>query len=88
MVKYLINDVTTYRVETVADVEALHEELLSNPYFELTSFSYTTKQVKAKGEIIDEYQIVKAKKVFNNEKEPESLIEVFYGDTEHGEADF
>ena len=79
MVKYLINDVTTYRVKTVADVEKLHEELLEDKSFELTSFSYTTKYVKAKGEIIDEYQVVKAKKVFNKEKDPQSLIEVKYG---------
>lgn len=79
MVKYLINDVTTYRVETVKDVEKLHEELLADPSFELTAFSYTTKYVKVKGEIVDEYQIVKAKKVFNNEKEPESMIDVKYG---------
>ena len=79
MVKYLINDVTTYRVETVKDVEKLHEELLADPSFELTAFSYTTKYVKVKGEIVDEYQIIKAKKVFNNEKEPESMIDVKYG---------
>lgn len=79
MVKYLINDVTAYRVETVKDVEKLHEELLADPSFELTAFSYTTKYVKVKGEIVDEYQVVKAKKVFNNEKEPESMIDVKYG---------
>ena len=55
MVKYLINDTTTYRVSTIEDVEALHEELKNDPTFELGSFSYKTKQVKAKGEIIDEY---------------------------------
>ena len=78
MVKYLINDVTTYRVETIADVEKLHNELLADSSFDLTAFSYTTKYIKEKGEIIDEYQIVKAKKVFNNEKEPERLIDVKY----------
>lgn len=78
MVKYLINDVTTYRVDTVPEVEALHEELLADPTFDLTSFSYTTKYIKVKGEIVDEYQIVKAKKVFNNEKEPEKRIDVKY----------
>ena len=46
--------------------------------FDLTAFSYTTKYIKEKGEIVDEYQIVKAKKVFNNEKEPESRIDVKY----------
>ena len=79
MVKYLINDITTYRVETVKDVEKLHEELLADTSFELTAFSYTTKYIKVKGEIVDEYQLVKAKKVFNNEKEPESMIDVKYG---------
>lgn len=78
MTKYLINDVTTYRVETVKDVEKLHEELLADSSFELTAFSYTTKYIKEKGEIVDEYQIVKAKKVFNQEKEPDNLIDVKY----------
>lgn len=79
MAKYLINDVTTYRVGTVEEVEQLHEQLLEDKSFELTSFSYTTKYIKVKGEIVEEYQIVKAKKVFNSEKEPESDIEVYYG---------
>ena len=78
MVKYLINDTTTYRVSTIDDVEALHEELINDSSFELASFSYKTKQVKAKGEIIDEYVVVTAKKVFNNEKEPTDLIDVKY----------
>ena len=78
MEKYLINDVTTYRVSTVQDVEKLHEELLADPTFELTAFSYTTKYIKVKGEIVDEYQVVKAKKVFNNEKEPDRSVDVKY----------
>ena len=78
MIKYLINDVTTYRVSTVAEVEELHKELLADPAFELTSFSYTTKYIKEKGEIVDEYQVVKAKKIFNQEKEPERLIDIVY----------
>ena len=78
MAKYLINDVTTYRVGTVAEVEALHEALLNNSSFELTAFSYTTKQIKVKGEVVEEYQLVKAKKVFNNEKEPISDVDIKY----------
>ena len=79
MVKYLLNDVTTYRVGTVEEVEELHEELLNDPSFDLVSFSYTTKYIKAKGEIMEEYQVVKAKKVFNEEKTPESYVDVKYG---------
>ena len=80
MNKYLINDVTTYRVGTVEEVEALHEELANNPMFQLTNFSYTTKYIKEKGEIVEEYQIVKAKKVFNEEKFPEGDFYVKYGE--------
>lgn len=75
---YLINSVDTYRVDTVAQVEALHEELLQDPHFTLAAFSYKTKQVKAKGEVIDEYQLVQAKKVFTNEKEPDTMYTIKY----------
>lgn len=76
--KYVINDVTTYRVGTVEEVEQLHEELLNDNRFQLTAFSYTTKQIKVKGEVMEEYQVVKAKKVFNEEKDPTTEIEVKY----------
>ena len=41
--KYLINETDTYVVDTVAEVEQLHEELKNNSYFTLASFSYKTK---------------------------------------------
>ena len=40
---YLLKAVDTYRVPTIADVEALHERLLDDPTFDLTAFSYKTK---------------------------------------------
>lgn len=76
--KYLINSVDTYRVDTVAEVEQLHEVLKNDTTFELVSFSYKTKQIKSKGEVVDEYQLVQAKKVFTNEKEPTEQVEIFY----------
>ena len=49
-------------------------------YYEIMDdFSYTTKYIKAKGEIVEEYQLVKAKLEFNAEKDPEQHIEVSYG---------
>jgi len=36
MAKYVINNVVTYRVGTVEEVEALHEELASDNRFQLT----------------------------------------------------
>lgn len=76
--RYLLKVVDTYRVPTVADVEALHDELLANPTFDLVAFSYKTKYIKAKGEIIEEYQVVSATKVFTDEKSPERTVTVEY----------
>lgn len=78
--RYLLKTVDTYRVATIADVEALHEELLNNPAFVLTAFSYKTKVVKAKGEVIDEYQVVSATKIFTDEKEPDRTVTITYED--------
>lgn len=77
---YLLKAVDTYRVASVADVERLHEELLHDPMFDLTAFSYKTKYIKQKGEIIGEYQVVTATKVFTDEKEPERTVSVSYED--------
>ncbi len=74
--EYLLNTVITVRVHTVEEVENLHEELKHDHRFELVQFSYTTKDIKAKGEIIDQYQVVKYKLVFTSEKEPEATYKV------------
>ncbi len=76
--RYLLNVVNTYRVPTVEDVLVLREELENMTGCELISFSYTTKYIKEKGEIVEEYQVVKAKLQFNNEKEPEQTVEPSY----------
>lgn len=76
--RYLLKAVDTYRVATVADVETLHQKLLDDSTFDLTAFSYKTKYIKAKGEIIEEYQVVTATKVFTEEKEPDRTVSVIY----------
>lgn len=75
---YLLKAVDTYRVATVADVEVLHEELLQDPTFDLTAFSYKTKYIKEKGQVVEEYQVVAATKIFTDEKEPERTVSVSY----------
>ncbi len=74
--KYLLNTTVTYRVHTIDDAERLHQELKDDPRFECVSFSRTTKDVKAKGEVIDSYEICKAKLVFATEKNPESGYDI------------
>lgn len=80
MVKYLISAVNTVRVHTVADVEELHEELKNDSRFDLVEFSYKTKDIKVKREVVDQYQLVKYKLVFTDEKEPECQMEVDYSE--------
>lgn len=74
----MISDTTVYRVGTVEEVEKLHSELKADGRFELTSFSYKTKNIKEKGEILETYQLVTAKKVFNDEKDPTSSVKIDY----------
>lgn len=76
--KFLISTVDTYRVDTVAEVEQLHEELLENPTFSLTGFSYKTKTIKMKGEVVEEYQLVRATKTFTDEREPAQQVTINY----------
>lgn len=78
MTRYLLKSQNVYKVDTVEDALKLREELESCKYGELISFTYNTKYIKQKGEIIGEYQIVKATMQFNDEKEPESMIKVNY----------
>ena len=74
--KYLINTVVTYRVHTVEDAEHLHEELKNDSRFECVAFSRTTKPVKEKKEIVDSYEVCKAKLVFTEEKNPEANYDI------------
>ena len=47
--------------------------------FTLASFGYKHKEIKQKGDVIDEYELVTVKKLFNNEKEPDNEIKITYG---------
>jgi hypothetical protein len=80
---YITQVVETIRVPNVNEVEKLHKELKDDNRFELKKFEYSHKEVKQKGEVIDEYELVKATLVFNNEKEPISSVEIEF-DVENG----
>lgn len=71
---YTLKTVTNYRVPTVADALELRKYLERTCTGELTSFSYTTKYIKSKGEIIEEYQLVKATVEIDSEKDPSGIL--------------
>ena len=86
--KYLLETNVKYKINTVSEVEKLHEEMKNSRHYTLTEFSYKTKYVKEKGEVIDEYQVVSAKLVLNDEKEPENgLVDIYFSTNDEGEKD-
>lgn len=73
---YLTQIVESIRVPNVQEVEKLHAKLRDDNRFELKKFEYQHKEVKAKGEVVDEYELVKATLLFNAEKEPTHYVDI------------
>ena len=71
---YTLKTTNVYRVPTVEDALALRKYLESTCTGELTAFSYKTKAIKAKGEIVEEYQLVNATITIDDEKDPEGVM--------------
>jgi len=77
MIKYLLKTTEEYRLETVEDVKAFHKKLQQDAIdqgYTLSSFGYTQKSTTARGEIIDEWCVVKVIKIFQKDKEPETAL--------------
>ena len=69
MARYLLTQTDVYAVDDLEGVDALKEELLADNHFTLAAFGYKTKPIKEKKDIVGEYHLVTAKKVYLNEKE-------------------
>ena len=76
----LLKVTNTYRVPNETAALNLRAELEALENCDLTAFSYVQKQVKAKGEIIDEYLLCKATLEFQKEKEADHEIQIHYED--------
>ena len=75
MISWVLKNTAEYRLETLSEIETFHQKLqkeASDNGYTLTSFSWTKKEVKSGGEVIDEYFVVKTVNVFNEAKEPEN----------------
>ena len=63
----LLKVVEEYRAESEQEVKEMNEKFKSEARTEgyvLNAFSYTAKEKKSKGEVIDECYVVKATKVY------------------------
>ena len=78
MMKYLTTVVETYRIGSEKEVEAFLKELKADHRFTVAKYSSTKKEKKAKGEVVDEWIRFEVVKLFNEEQEPDSEIEISY----------
>ena len=76
--RYLIQTVETYRADTEAEAQGIITEAKQAGEYGLTKYASEKKEVKAKGEVIDEYFKVTLTKVFTDIKEPEVTASVIY----------
>ena len=76
--KYLVSVVETYRVDNEKEAATAIEEAKKDTTYVLSKYTSEHKEVKAKGEVVDEYYKVTLTKLFNSIKEPDTNIEVVY----------
>lgn len=76
--RYLITTTETYRLNDENEVKTFLEELKKDGNFEIKKYSSVKKELKQKGEVIDEWIRFTVTKEFNAEKEPEFNVTVKY----------
>ena len=78
MSKYLIQTTEIYRADSEAEAQEIINDAKAAMEYNLTKFSSEKKEVKAKGEIIDEYYKVALAKTFTDIKDPGIQVEISY----------
>ena len=76
--RYLIQTVETYRADSEVEAKGVIEEAKNAGEYILTKYSSEKKEVKSKGEVIDEYFKVTLTKSFTSIKEPEVIANIIY----------
>lgn len=76
--RYLIQTVETYRADTEGEAQGIIAEAKAAGEYNLTKYASEKKEVKAKGDVIDEYFKVTLTKVFTDIKEPDAIASVIY----------
>lgn len=59
-------------------VKELQETVNNDNRYEVKKFEYQAKEIKEKGEVVDEYMLVKITKSFNDPKFPSDKYEIEY----------
>lgn len=82
--KFLVETVESYRVDTEKEVAELLDEAKKDDRFILNKYDCVKKEKTAKGEVVDSWFRVSLKKKFTDEKDPDVLFKISY---KEGEAD-
>lgn len=76
--KYLIQTTEIYRADSESEAQAIIDDAKAATEYTLTKYSSEQKEVKAKGEVIDEYYKISLTKVFTDIKDPIGRTSVVY----------
>lgn len=82
MSKYLIQTVETYRADTESEADQLIADAKASPEYELKKHNAEKKEIKQKGEVVEEYWKVNLTKKFTDEKEPIGTTTIEYNNSE------
>lgn len=78
MSRYLIQTTEIYRADSEIEAQEIIGAAKAAAEYTLTKYSSEKKEVKAKGEVIDEYYKISLTKAFTDIKEPEVQVDVIY----------
>ena len=76
--RYLVQTVEVYRADTEAEAQGLITEAKQAGEYTLSKYVSEKKEVKAKGEVIDEFYKVTLTKIFTDLKAPDTIANVIY----------
>ena len=78
MSKYLIQTTEVYRADSEIEAQEIIGAAKAAAEYTLTKYSSEKKEVKAKGEVVDEYYKISLTKAFTDIKDPEIQVDVIY----------
>lgn len=78
MSKYLIQTTEVYRADSETEAQEIIGAAKAAAEYTLTKYSSEKKEVKAKGEVIDEFYKITLAKTFTDIKDPEIQVDVIY----------
>ena len=78
MSKYLIQTTEIYRADSETEAQEIISAAKAAEEYTLTKYSSEKKEVKAKGELVDEYYKISLTKAFTDIKDPGIQVDIVY----------